>query len=194
MGKFSIQWVNDPTDHQRTMTRHTVMLRRGHTTHHGIAGMTCRELYLDQVYIVFRPTSQITAGEFVAPDANDMNWHAETDQLLVNTDPGFKFPLYSVGGDTEDHIHTAHHPVTVSSYSAALAVTPTSEDPAEGYWCRTYRPIRDQPVAIHLKDVSQLDIELLFPLLLDNSVNPTLRQVPNYRILRVLCEFSTVDD
>lgn len=193
MGKFSIQWVNDPSDHKRNMTRHTVMLRRGHTTHHGFAGMTCKELYLDQVYIVFRPTSQITANEFVAPDANTYNWHTETDQLLVSIDPGFKFPLYSVGSNTEDHVNTAYNPLAISSYSASLSVTPTPEGP-EGYWCRTYRPIRDNPVAIHLKDISQLDIELLFPLLLDNSINPTLRQVPNYRILRVLCEFSTIDD
>lgn len=190
MGKFSIQWVNDATDHQRDMTRHTVMLRRGHTTHHGYPGLSCEELYLDQVYIVFRPTNQIGASEFVAPDSTNYNWHVETDQLLVNTDPGFKYPLYSVGGDTADHVTTAHNPVSLTAYSCALTVIPGGEG-IEDYWCRTYRPIRDMPIAVNLHDVNQIQLELLFPLLLDNSIHPSLRQIPNYRILRVVCEFST---
>ena len=193
MGKFSVQWINDPNDHGREMTSHTVMLRRGHSTHHGYPGMSCRELYIDQVYIVYRPTDQITVGEFVAPDNATYNWHTETDHLLVNTSPGFQYPLYSVGGDTADHVTTSYNPVSLASYSCALSVTPGGEG-VEDYWCRTYRPIRDIPVATNLHDVNELRIKLMFPLLLDNTINQSLRQVPNYRILRVLCEFSTIDD
>lgn len=193
MGKFSIQWINDPTDHRRNMSQHTVMLRRGHSTHHGYPGMSCKELYLDQVYIVFRPVNQIGAGEFVAPDNNTYHFHVETDQLLVNTDPGFKYPLYSVGGDTADHVNTSYNPVSLASYSCAMTVTPNAEG-TEDYWCRTYRPVRDMPIAANIHDVNQINIELLFPLLLGNGNNPSIRQVPNYRIMRVLCEFSTVDE
>ena len=175
------------------MSSHAVMLRRGHTTIHGQPGLSCKELYLDQVYIVFRPTNQITANEFIAPDSSSYNWHVETDHLLVTTEPGFRYPLYSVGASTEDHQTTAYNPVSLASYSCALSVTPGTEG-GDDYWCRTYRPIRDMPIAVDLHDTNEIRIQLLFPLILDNSINPTLRQIPDYRILRVLCEFSTKEE
>lgn len=189
MGKFSVQWINDPTDHRRDMTQHTVMLRRGHATPQGYPGLSCKELYLDQVYILFRPSDQINPAEFVAPDSADFNWHVETDQLMVETNPGFHYPLYSVGGNTPDYIQTAHNPTSLCNYGCALTVTPGSQG-EEDYWCRTYRPVRDVPLAVNLHDINQMEIRLCFPLLLGH----VMRQVPNYRILRVLCEFTTKDD
>lgn len=191
MGKFVVQWSNDTSDFKRPMSSHTVNLRQGHTTRHGHQGLDCEELYLDQVYIMFRPTNEIGANEYKAPDADTFDWHTETDQLLVRTNPGFQYPLYAVQGNTtSDHITSAHNPTLGLTFSQSLTVKdPGAKNVDDTYWCRTYRPVRDLPIATHVHNVGTLQIDLLFPVLLD-AVS-SMQSVPDYRILRVICEFTT---
>lgn len=197
MGKFAIQWSNDTAnDYKQPMSSRRFMLRRTMRTPEAYQGLTCQDLFLDQVYIMFRPTPFIAQAEFVAPDSSSFDWHSETDNLLVRIHPGFEYPLHIVSGTTNpDHHQTSNNPDQALIYSAALSVKESgAKNLEEHYWCRTYRPIRDAPVASNLIDASEIQIDLLFPVLQDllTSSNAT-RSVPDYRILRVLCEFSYTD-
>lgn len=193
MGKFSIQWSNDTTDYKQPMSSRRVMLRRNMRTHEAYQGLACRELYLDQVYIVFRPSNTITASEFVAPDAATFDWHSETDQLMVRIHPGFEYPFHNINGNTNpDHVVTSHNPDQVLAYSTTMCVKESgTKNTDDHYWCRTYRPVRDAPVSGPLLDTSELQIDLLFPILQNSSNNQ--KTIPNYRILSVLCDFTYND-
>ena len=188
-----VMWNNDTTAGQfnRNMSEHRIVLRgeNHHHTEQGThTGLTCSELHLDQVFIVFRPTANITATEFTSGDSANINFRAETIQLLVRTQPGYSHVFYFVPGDTADHLVSAISPIRRLLYSNAYTVTPDMEG-AEDYWCRTYRPVRDNPIAVDMNNISDLSIELIFPLLTNVAWN---NHVPNYRILTVMCEFSTV--
>ena len=76
------------------------------------------------------------------------------------------------------------------TYSASLQVTPYTGLPEEDVWCRTYRPLRDIPVANDLVDCSELQLDLLWPLLQGDPINTVWWAVPDYRMLRVTCDFS----
>ena len=76
----------------------------------------------------------------------------------------------------------------VCTYSAALASTFNLVND-ESYWCRTYRPIRDLPVVTDTSHLSEWTLELFFPGLLGDS-RSLGTAVPDYRILKVYCEFS----
>lgn len=176
---FSVMWSNNDQNWDRSMTEHALTLRDA---------ISCSKLHLDQVHIIFRPSSDIPSTQFVPGDTSTLTWRAETSQLLVRTTPGERHHLYATSSDdttSNDVMRQVHRPVT---YSAALTVTPDSEG-AEDMWCRTYRPVRDLPVAHHLFNTTELRIELLFPLLMEDT-RTTLKQIPNYRIIKVLCEFS----
>ena len=189
MGKFAVQWTNNATNN-RAMSTHHVDLTAVQRTHQGERGLSCKKLFLDQMYVMFRPTSDINAGEFVAPDTNQFNFRAETTQMLVRIDKGFQYPLLAVPATTSTAKTSGIKTNIPLTYSTAMTVTPEI-DGNEDYWCRTYRPVRDLPVAINVENWGDLKIDLLFPVLIDN---PIMQQVPDYRILRVLCEFSTTDD
>lgn len=195
MSKFSVMWSNNSTYTRKGMSKQRVTLRDAlGEASASLGGLNGKALHLDQVHIWFRPTATIGALEFVAGDANTKNWRVETYQLLVRLIPGERFTLYCVesGTDGGDY-QTSRNPERTLTYSAALTESPDVEG-TEDYWCRTFRPVRDIPVCKNLDGVSEMSIELLFPLLYQssslNNTIPPLTQVPDYRILRVLCEFS----
>ena len=99
-------------------------------------------------------------------------------QLYVRTDPGHEHPVFAE--------REGHRPLT---YSCAMTLAPDVEG-TEDYWCRTYRPLRDVPIATGLNGCTEMNIELLFPTLFRNSTPGTLEQIPDYRILKVICHFS----
>lgn len=191
MSKFTLMWSNNATFTRTQMSKQNFTLRDhigGGDASHG--GLTGKALHLDQVHIWFRPSAMITAPEFVTGDSADYNWRVETYQLLVRVTPGQKFTYYTIeqgtqGGDTV----TSRRPERNVIYSTAMAVTPAVQG-AEDYWCRTYRPIRDMPVSVDLENVSQLSVEMMFPMLFQAIGDTDYTSVPDYRILRVVFEFS----
>lgn len=182
--QFSVMWNNNET-FTRPMSNHIVTLRDG-GGHHNIGGITAKSLHLDQVHVIFRPSDQIT--QFMNGDDATKNWRVETSQLLVRTNPGNQNILYNTDADPLTSSSVVRDPVRCLMYSSALALVPDTDGP-EDYWCRTYRPVRDLPIAHYLTNVSELSIDLLFPLLFSDKTAPSTF-VPNYRILKVLCEFS----
>lgn len=192
--KFSVMWQNN-TDFKRPMSRHTFRLRDLN-----LPECPSTTVHVDQVTIIFRPiagTGAIADTEYVAPDTKDYTWHTETDTLMLRCSPGARYPLFVgddpslTGGNKATTTDTAHDAQTAQrslTYSAALAVTPHNVND-ESYWVRTYRPIRDLPVVQGTSNLSEWDLELFFPLLHgDKRMLGT--SVPDYRIHKVLCEFS----
>lgn len=191
--QFCLMWSNN-ANHTRSMSRHRVTLR-------GLGGgdgygLTARHIHLDQVHIIFRPNADIGSSEYTRGDGDTKTWRAETAHLLVRTLPGEQHILFSSGtqdgvpgggGDAGDTT-TTREPTRSLVYSSALSLVPDVEG-NEDYWCRTYRPVRDTPIANFVMNVSEMDVELLFPLLFNDTRSP-FTEVPNYRILKVLCEFS----
>lgn len=184
--KFSVMWQNNTTTFDRPMSRHTFRLRDlGVPLYDGVT------VHVDQIVVIFRPTSgsgAIGDAEYVAPDTKEYTWHTETDQLMLRCNPGARHPFY-VGDDPSQSgpgdRGSVQRPAT---YSAALAVTPNSVGD-ENYWVRTYRPVRDLPVIQDTSNLSEWTLELFFPFCMgDSGVFRT--SVPDYRILKVLCEFS----
>lgn len=193
---FSVLWNNDSTHpYDRSMSKHSLTLRD--------LPLRGRRLYLDNVFVRFRPaaemvdrtvavepptvppTTVLVPWPWAPGDSAAQTWRTETSQLMVRTKPGFEYCCYAVLGTHSDEKETGLHPTRQLVYSGAYAACPSDE--ASDPLCRTYRPIRDVPVA-HIDDAlfhhhSELNIELCFPLL-------SLPQLPNYRILSVLCEFS----
>lgn len=160
------------------MTTHRINLN-GHDLH----GL---RLHLDQVHIIFRPSSDITV--FQNGDDSTLPWRAETSQLLVRTTPGERHLLLTTNSNHTTTEVTNKCPVLPTTYSSALSIVPDTEG-AEDMWCRTYRPVRDMPVAHHFDQLTELSIELIFPLLLEDT-RTTIKQIPDYRIVKILCEFS----
>lgn len=176
--KFSVIWSNNET-YTRNMSQHILTLRKG---------LTCKHLHLDQVTVLFRPTAYITANEFKDGDSLDLPWRVETSQLMVRIRPGVEHMLYTVNADVPPFESTIKQPTQSLTFSSSLSLVPNVEG-VEDYWQRSYRPVRDLSVANDLQEVTQLDIQLLFPMLFTSS---TLKYttVPDYRILKVYCEFS----
>lgn len=175
--KFSVIWSNNET-FTRPMSQHVLTLRKG---------LTCRHLHLDQVTVLFRPSTDIGSTEFQQGDSATLPWRVETSQLMVRIRPGVQHILYTANADTSPVQETIQHPTQSLVYSSSLSLVPDTEG-VEDYWQRSYRPVRDCPVSNDLDSISELDIQLLFPLLFTNMTNGTT--VPNYRILKVYCEFS----
>lgn len=170
---FTLTWSNN-----NTYTAKMTDKRVGMRTWAWPYGITCKRLHLDQVFIVFRPSDDIADSEVTTGDSKDNTWRAETMQLYVRTDPGHEHPVFA---ELE-----GHRPLT---YSCALTLAPDVEG-VEDYWCRTYRPLRDVPIATGLNGCTQMRVELLFPILFRNTTPGTLEQIPDYRILNVICHFS----
>lgn len=189
--RFSLMWVNDPATHQRPMSTCRMTLRDagGDAVGQSAGGLTCSALYLDQVHIQFRPSEQIAAGEFQSGDSADKPWRAETMELYVRTSPGRRSVCYTLGAaDPIQEPSGAVRPHASLVYTAALHLVPDVGG-SEALSCRTYRPLRDLPVATYLDNVSELTVDLLWPLL---QADPRTSSwyVPNYRILRVICDFT----
>lgn len=181
--KLSVVWTNN-AEFTRPMSRHRVSFRP--------EGLTCRRLHLDQVYIMFRPTTNIPDDAFVGTDSKLKSWYAETQHLLVRTRPGVVNTLFTVDPNTPAHTETVSQPDRSVAYSGALTAVPTtaSTGTEANFWCRAFRPVRDLPVAVDLDGVHELDIELFFPLLFGNDVTDFVPSVPNYRILKIYLELS----
>lgn len=181
-------WTNVSGTYHRNMCHQTITLRPN--------GLTGARLYCDAIQILFRPSQDIGLDEFWPGDDATKMWRVETSQLLLRTRPGFEHRFYAIGGDPGDvqqpvdvnNDVTVKQPTQCAVYSAALSLVPAVEG-TEAYWQRTYRPIRDCPVAENLRGVTELDLQLMFPCLLASG-GDALHQVPPYRILQVYGEFS----
>lgn len=191
--KFSVMWNNTP-EYTRNMSSIRVTLRDplgDPLDGHSRGGITCDELFLDQVHIKFRPSDDITT--FAPGDAADLYWRTETMELYVATTPGQRFNLYAHRAQSMDVDHrdgTVAQPHRSLQYSSALFLSPAIGGDDENYWNRTYRPLRDIPVALDLHMVSEMTIDLLWPILQGDDRAVSTR-VPDYRILLVICDFST---
>lgn len=194
--KVTVVWTNNTT-FSCPMSRHRVILRPD--------TLSFRRLHLDQVVILFRPSLVIGDSEFTASDSKDKSWYAETQQLLVRVLPGVRNVLYTTdptlpGEQENGGGASVSKPNQSIVYSAALTQVPTSVNSSveSNYWLRTYRPVRDLPVAYDVDATNELWIELQFPMLFGNHPAGTaggaptsdFLSVPNYRILKVFCEFS----
>lgn len=178
--KFSVLWSNNDT-YTRPMSIQTLTLRKG---------LTCRHLHLDQVTVLFRPSADIGSTEFQMGDNADLPWRVETAQLMVRIRPGVEHLLYTANSDVPLNEVIIKQPTQSLTYSSSLSLVPNVEG-LEDYWQRSYRPVRDCPVSNDLNATSQLEIQLLFPYLFTNISGPlTYTTVPDYRILKVYCEFS----
>ena len=191
--KFSVMWSNNLTN-TRPMSEFRVTLRDaiGETVQQGThGGITCDQLHLDQVHIQFRPTGDITADEFIAGDSSTLHWRPETMELYVQTTPGVRHSMFTQAVQNADGVSdgTLVQPHRSLQYSSAMFLTGYAGNEAEDYWLRTYRPLRDLPVAYELRTVSELTIELLWPLLQGDS-RVAANRIPDYRIWKVVCDFS----
>lgn len=189
--RFSLMWVNDAATHQRPMSSCRMTLRDagGDALGQSHGGLTCAALYLDQVLVQFRPASQIATTEYQANDNATKTWRNETTELFVRTTPGRRSLCYTVAGtDPIARGDGTIQPRTSLVYTAALHVVPEA---SESTLVRTYRPQRDLPVATFLDNVSEITVDLLWPLLQGNAATtPGSWYVPNYRIERVICDFT----
>lgn len=196
--KFSVLWSNNRA-FTRPMSKHTFRLRDL-----GLPMYQGATVHLDQVQIIFRPTTgdgAIDSTEYQGADNDTYPFHTECDNLMVRCTPGVRYPLF-VGddpllGDQSLAGQNAHRPYgtdtqhvqRVCTYSAALSTTPNQVGD-DSYWVRTYRPIRDLPVLTDPQaNLSEWTLELFFPYLLGDA-KAIAGQVPDYRILKVYCEFS----
>lgn len=179
--KFSVVWSNNET-RTRSMSQHVLTLRKG---------ITCSNLHLDQVTVLFRPSSDIQPAEYLPGDDGTFSWRVETAQLMVRIRPGVEHVFYAVNGDTTNTDMFIKQPNESLIYSCSMCIAPNVEG-VEDYWQRTYRPVRDIPVSRNLNDISEIDIQLLFPLLFTTTSTSGIKysSVPDYRILKVYCEFS----
>lgn len=188
--RFSLQWVNDPTTHLRPMSSCRVTLRDagGDAVGQSTGGLTCGALYLDQVIVELRPVADIGPTEYQDGDDSARDWWGPTAELYVRTSPGRRSVCYTLGAD--EHIQSVDgvvQPRAQLVYTAALSVV---ADGSVNAHQRTFRPLRDLPVATQLQNVSEITVDLLWPLLqADRTHHPTW-YVPNYRIARVLCDFT----
>jgi hypothetical protein len=194
-GKFSLQWVNH-TDFKRPMCSVRFNLRDA-LSQTGDGGLTCSRLHLDQVHIQFRPNGEagqptaIQDSEYRLNDDRSKDWLAETLQLYVRVSPGERHTLYTSGRPVEDvDPSSVPHPQRSLVYSVALgAAHNTGFDLGGDAYCRSYRPLRDLPVLQNVMHLSEIQVDLLWPLL-QGDPSAAWWSVPDYRILRVLCEFS----
>lgn len=187
-GKFSLQWINR-ADGSRPMGQVRFNLR----DHLSWGTLTCDTLHLDQVHVQFQPNDRIPDAALRPPDSKDFDWQAETLQLYVRITPGHRHTLYNQSDPVTAAAGQGGGQLTQRSlvYSSALSASPyTGATGGTDAYCRSYRPIRDLPVSTNLLGVSEIQVDLLWPLLQGGPANAVWWNVPDYRIVRVLCEFS----
>lgn len=189
--QFSVLWNNN-AQYNRPMSHQTFTLRDAGGPGQ-IHGLTAKELHLDQVTVWFRPSDRIDPSEFAPGDGVAYSWTGETRELLVRTRPGHRFTMHAITNEGSQHMdqETIREPLRSIQYSAALSQVPnggTSSDTTTK-WIRAYRPVRDLPVAQNLSGVSEVEIELLWPALFADG-EMIYQKVPDYRILKILAQFS----
>lgn len=191
--RFSMMWVNDPITHQRPMSSCRMTLRDagGDAVGQCPGGLTCGSLFLDQVLVELRPVSDIDPAEYQGSDDPTQDWSGPMTSLYVRTSPGRRSVCYTLGSDAgsinQDSSTSAVQPRANLVYTASLTLV---SDAGGGPLQRVYRPLRDLPVATYLQNVSELTVDLLWPLLQSDPIRRPGWYVPNYRIERVLCDFT----
>ena len=188
-GKFSLQWINSGTSRNRPMNSVRFNIRDVQ----GLGeGLTCEALHVDQLHIIFVPSnSPALTGLFRSGDGINVRWRAEAQLVNVRLTPGERYVLATRGTTAPSTVNdtTVVAPQLSAAYSASFCNTPYTGAPQEEFWCRSYRPVRDLPAARHLQGVSQLQIDLLWPLLQGNP-EAIHWAIPDYRIDRVVVDFS----
>lgn len=188
--RFSLLWINDPSTHQRPMSTCRMVLRDagGDAVGQSPGGLTCGSLFLDQVIVELRAVADIAPSEYQNGDTNAVDWWGPTTELYVRTTPGRRSVCYTLGAD--EPVQSTDG--TVQPRASMIYTTPlTVVTDASGYGHqRTYRPLRDLPIATHLQNVSEITVDLLWPLLESDRTSHPIWYVPNYRIDRVLCDFT----
>lgn len=196
--RFSVMWMNHPVTWDREMSRHVFPIRDWLPTTAGrtVDPYEAWDVYLDQVHLVMNPTEALVAAD--ADPANPFTWatgdngtldfRVETNQLLVRFEPnGERHILYTESATDPNTSDSVHNVIVPLMYSGSLSLVPNSGDA----YNRVYHPVRDLPIA----QISPhqfglpLSLELLWPILMGNAPE-ILSHVPNYRILRVMCDFS----
>lgn len=142
----------------------------------GIHGLTCRNLYIDQITILYREPGTIT--QFAQDDNSTYTFDAETENLHVLVTPGDRYQAWAHRIGENDF-------KPVYAYSGVFARIPSSST-----YLKSYRPVRDLPVARNLHNVSNLHFHLEFPVM--SMFNSTLktRDFPDYRVKYVIIELS----
>lgn len=197
--RFSVMWINTPdTPWDRSMSKHAFPIRdllplpRDNP-------LECWDIYLDQVHLILNPLETLTAAaadpgnpfQFATNDRNDLDFRVETYQLMVRFEPnGERNVLYTEAATDSNRADQVRSVVVPLVYSASLFLH-GSVDAGDKY-NRVYRPIRDLPIAQNVSPYlcgGPLTLELLWPILAANPSN-VLTYLPDYRILRVICDFS----
>lgn len=176
---LSVMW-NQREDLGKPMSTYT--LRPG-------TPLSCDRLYLDNVHIHFVPSASIPPAKFSGGDGPTYEWTAETRELYVRVRPGETHALYA-NADTQTNPETGsgatQQPLL---YSGRLYVT-DHKGGSEDDWCRNYKPLRpDDPVAQNWSQVGEITVELLWPTLQADG-RAKLSRVPDYRLNKVICDFS----
>lgn len=158
---------------------------------HGGQGLSCEGLHLDQLHIWFVPnTAPSLVGKFEGSDDNTKTWRAETKIVNVCVTPGERYTLLTRPKTaTESDSATVHRPDINQIYSVSLHDTAYTGGGDEDFWCRSYAPTRDSPVARNLLCVGEIQLDLRWPLL-QGDPTAAASYVPEYRLERVLAEFS----
>jgi hypothetical protein len=196
--RFSVMWMNIPhAPWNRTMSQHSFPIRdllplaRDHP-------LETWDVYLDQVHLILNPPNIVNAAindltlpALASGDALNLDFRSETYQLMVRFEPnGERNVLYTEAALDPNRTDRVASMIVPLVYSSSLFLTP-SVDSGDQY-NRVYRPIRDLPIAQNLSasfNSGPLTVELLWPILVANSPG-ILQAIPNYRILRVICDFS----
>lgn len=195
--RFTVMWINPSSPWNRRMSRHSFPLRDWLPPSKHPYELW--DVYLDQVHLILNPVDNLTAAAadptsgFSWQKGDDANYdyRVETYQLLVRFDPnGERFMLYAEPAVDPTREESARSVVNPVQYSSSLFLHPGTD--LGDKHNRVYRPIRDLPIAQNVapfQTTNPLSIELLWPVLLAND--PTVpTTIPDYRILRVMCDFS----
>lgn len=197
--RFSVMWMNHPVTWDREMSKHTFPIRDWLPVSRDNPYESW-DIYLDQVHLILNPLEELIKADadpanpfaYTAGDSATYDFRVETYQLLVGFDPnGERHRLYTESASDPNASEQVDNVIVPVVYSSSLTLHP-AVDSGEKY-NRIYRPVRpDQPIAQNVASyhfASPLSMELMFPILFANQ-SGILSYVPNYRILRVLCDFS----
>ena len=165
-GKFTFLWSNNA---EGTAPMLSKQLKFPSGT------LSCKQLAVDRVTVVMRPTASIKA--FDPPDTSASNWQVETYNLMIrlNHSSSSQNPCYVFRSDTQQY------PIQLQSYGVSLIREADIHGDEDSY-ALLYKPNRDSPLAVDVKDLSELDLTLLFPLYGGN--------LPDYRVDSIMVELS----
>jgi len=196
--RFSVMWMNHPHTWDRAMSQHTFPIRDWLPASRENPYETW-DIYLDQVHIILNPVEELILADadplnpftYVTGDSAIYDFRVETYQLLVRFDPnGERHLLYTEGATDPNASQQVGSVLTPLVYSSSLTLQ--NVDAGDKY-NRVYRPVRPEvPIAQNVAPYhfsSPLSVQFLWPILMSNE-NGILSFVPDYRILRVLCDFS----